>query len=352
MTEAIGVSLLGAGNVGMGVVRALLAGTGRYAAAVGRPLELRHVLVRDASRAREGVEPHQVTTDLDTVLGDDSTSIVVELMGAEEPARSYIAEALGSGRHVVTANKEVIAKHGAALRDLAAEGGVRLLYEASVGGGIPIISPLFRDLLANDITAVTAIINGTTNYMLTAMAQDGADYADALADAQRLGYAEPDPTADVEGHDAAFKLAILCGLAFHVEVSPEDVMQRGITQVTARDIRYASTLGYAIKLLAEGRLVDGELLASVQPTLIGREEPLSKVDGVLNAVQVEGDLVGRVVLEGPGAGIGAHVQRRAGGRARGRARHRRGAPPAAAARAPCGARAHGRASTTHGATCG
>ncbi|MXZ63058.1 MAG: homoserine dehydrogenase, partial [Chloroflexi bacterium] len=220
----------------------------------------------------------------------------------EEPARSYIAEALGSGRHVVTANKEVIAKHGSALRDLAAEGGVRLLYEASVGGGIPIISPLFRDLLANEITAVTAIINGTTNYMLTAMTQDGDDYADALAEAQRLGYAEPDPTADVEGHDAAFKLAILCALAFHVEVRPEDVVQRGITQVTARDIRYASTLGYAIKLLAEGRLVDGEIIASVQPTLIGREEPLSKVDGVLNAVQVEGDLVGRVVLEGPGAG--------------------------------------------------
>ena len=198
MTDAIGVSLLGAGNVGAGVIRALHAGADRYAAAVGRHLELRYVLVRDASRPREGVEPHQLTTDLDTVLGDDQTSIVVELMGSEEPARSYIAEALGSGRHVVTANKEVIAKHGASLRDLAAEGGVRLLYEASVGGGIPIISPLFRDLLANDITAVTAIINGTTNYMLTAMAQDGADYADALADAQRLGYAEPDPTADVE----------------------------------------------------------------------------------------------------------------------------------------------------------
>ncbi|MCY3655689.1 MAG: homoserine dehydrogenase [Chloroflexi bacterium] len=302
MTDAIGVSLLGAGNVGAGVVRALTVGSERYSAAVGRPLELRHALVRDASRPREGLAPHQITTDLDVVLGDDQTSIVVELMGGEEPARSYIAEALGSGRHVVTANKEVIAKHGSALRDLASEGGVRLLYEASVGGGIPIISPLFRDLLANEITAVTAIINGTTNYMLTAMTQDGDDYADALAEAQRLGYAEPDPTADVEGHDAAFKLAILCALAFHVEVRPEDVVQRGITQVTARDIRYASTLGYAIKLLAEGRLVDGEIIASVQPTLIGREEPLSKVDGVLNAVQVEGDLVGRVVLEGPGAG--------------------------------------------------
>ena len=302
MTDPIGVSLLGAGNVGGGVIRALAAGADRYAAAAGRPLELRRVLVRDASRAREGVEPGQLATDLGDVLGDDATAIVVELMGGEEPARSHIAAALGSGRHVVTANKEVIAKHGAALRDLAADSGVRLLYEASVGGGIPIISPLFRDLLANEISAVTAIINGTTNYMLTAMAADGADYADALAEAQRLGYAEPDPTADVEGHDAAYKLAILCGLAFHAEVGPDDVVRRGISGLTARDLRYASTLGYAIKLLAEGRIIDGELLASVQPTLIARDEPLSKVDGVLNAVQIEGDLVGRVVLEGPGAG--------------------------------------------------
>lgn len=302
MSETIGISLLGAGNVGGGVLAALAAGSERYAAAVGRHLELRRVLVRDVSRARPGVEAAQLTSEVDEVLGDDATEIVVELMGGEEPARAYIAEALGSGRHVVTANKEVIAKHGEALRELAAESGVRLLYEASAGGGIPIISPLFRDLLANEITAVTAIINGTTNYMLTAMANEGAGYEDALAEAQRLGYAEPDPTADVEGIDAAYKLAILCGLAFHVEVRPEDVMRVGITGLTARDIRYADALGYAIKLLAEGRLVDGELLAAVQPTLIAKEEPLAKVDGVLNAVQVEGDLVGRVVLEGPGAG--------------------------------------------------
>ena len=300
--QPIGVSLLGAGNVGGGVIEALRAGQERFAESVGRHLELRRVLVRDATRARPGVLPAQLTTDIDAVLADEQTRIVIELMGGEEPARAYIAEALGSGRHVVTANKEVIAKHGAALRALAAEGGVRLLYEASVGGGIPIISPLYRDLLANEITAVTAIINGTTNFMLTAMAQDGAGYEEALAEAQRLGYAEPDPTADVEGIDAAYKLAILCGLAFHVEVRPEDVLQAGITRLTARDIRYADTLGYAIKLLAEGRLVDGELLAAVQPTLIARDEPLAKIDGVLNAVQIEGDLVGRVVLEGPGAG--------------------------------------------------
>ena len=302
MSDPIGIALLGAGNVGGGVIRALQRGGDRYAAVVGRPLELRGALVRDASRARHGLDPAQLTSDIDELLADPATSIVVELMGGDEPAGDYIARALRSGRHVVTANKEVIAKQGGALLGLAAEHKVRLLYEASVGGGIPIISPLFRDLLANEITAVTAIINGTTNYMLTGMASEGADYDDVLAEAQRLGYAEPDPSADVEGIDAAYKLAILCGLAFHVSLSPDDVVRQGITTLTANDLRYADTLGYAIKLLATGRLVDGELIASVQPTLIAKEEPLAKVDGVLNAVQIEGDLVGRVVLEGPGAG--------------------------------------------------
>ena len=302
MSDPIGIALLGAGNVGGGVIRALQRGGDRYAAVVGRPLELRGALVRDASRARHGLDPAQLTSDIDELLADPATSIVVELMGGDEPAGDYIARALRSGRHVVTANKEVIAKQGGTLLALAAEHKVRLLYEASVGGGIPIISPLFRDLLANEITAVTAIINGTTNYMLTGMASEGADYDDVLAEAQRLGYAEPDPSADVEGIDAAYKLAILCGLAFHVSLSPDDVVRQGITTLTANDLRYADTLGYAIKLLATGRLVDGELIASVQPTLIAKEEPLAKVDGVLNAVQIEGDLVGRVVLEGPGAG--------------------------------------------------
>jgi homoserine dehydrogenase len=211
---------------------------------------------------------------------------------------------LSSGRHVVTANKEVMAKHGAALLAVAAAHNVRLLYEASVGGGIPIIAPLSRDLQANEVTAVTAIINGTTNYMLTAMAQHGADYADVLAEAQELGYAEPDPTADVEGIDASFKLAVLCGLAFNVAVAPTDIAREGISHVSALDIAYADELGYVIKLLARARLVDGEVEATVQPTLVPMAEPLAKVDGVLNAVQIEGNLVGRVVFEGPGAGPG------------------------------------------------
>ncbi len=302
MSDAVGVSLLGAGNVGGGVIAALRNGAERYAARVGRPLELRRVLVRDAGRSREGVPAAALTANIDDVLGDAETQIVVELMGGEEPARDYIARSLVAGRHVVTANKEVMAKCGAELLELASEHGVRLLYEASVGGGIPVVRPLARDLLANQVTAITAIINGTTNYMLTAMAQRDAAYADALAEAQRLGYAEPDPTNDVEGIDAAYKLVILCGLAFQVALSPEDVVRQGITTLSARDFRYAGELGYTIKLLASGRLVDGEIVASVQPTLVQHDEPLAKVDGVLNAVQVEGDLVGRVLFQGPGAG--------------------------------------------------
>jgi homoserine dehydrogenase len=301
-SESIGLSLLGAGNVGSGVAAALEAGAERYAGRVGRPLQLRHALVRDASKARTGLTSDQLTTTVEDILTDEATQVVVELMGGEDPARAYIESALRAGKHVVTANKEVMAKHGSGLLGVAAEHGVRLLYEASVGGGIPILSPLSRDLLANDITAVTAIINGTTNFMLTAMAQDGAEYEEILAEAQRLGYAEPDPTADVEGIDAAFKIAILCGLAFGVAVQPDEVNRLGITELTSRDFAYADELGYTIKLLANGQLVDGEVIASVQPTLVAHGEPLAKVDGVLNAVQIEGDLVGRVVFEGPGAG--------------------------------------------------
>ncbi|MSQ31339.1 MAG: homoserine dehydrogenase [Dehalococcoidia bacterium] len=304
MSGTIGVALLGAGNIGSGVIAALAAGAARYAARVGQPLELRRVLVRDAARVRHGFRADQVTTKIGDILADDATRIVVELLGGEEPARTYIEQSLRSGRHVVTANKEVMAKFGATLLQVAHDHGVRLLYEASVGGGIPVIAPLSRDLLANEVSAVTAIINGTTNYMLTAMAQQGADYEDVLAEAQELGYAEPDPTADVEGIDASFKLAVLCGLAFNVDLAPADVAREGITGITAQDIAYAHELGYVIKLLASATLIDGEVAATVRPTLVALSEPLAKVDGVLNAVQVEGDLVGRVIFEGPGAGAG------------------------------------------------
>jgi homoserine dehydrogenase len=224
-------------------------------------------------------------------------------MGGEEPAREYIQESLRRGRWVVTANKELMAKYGPELRAQATAGGVDILFEASVGGGMPIVSPLRRDLSANQITSVRAIINGTTNYILTQMSREGAAFDDALRQAQDLGYAEkPDPSADVEGFDAAYKLAILSSLAFHGHIRVEDVYREGITALMPRDFRYAAELGYAIKLLAIGQRDADGVCVRVHPALVPNGELLASVDGVLNAVQVEGDLIGRVLFQGAGAG--------------------------------------------------
>jgi homoserine dehydrogenase len=298
----VSIGLLGAGNVGAAVARTLLERRDLYQGRLGRPLELKAVYTRDPSRSRQGVDPRLLTADASVILGDPGVAIVIELLGVEEPAVSWIERALRSGKHVVTANKEVMAKHGPKLRALARQSGVELLYEASVGGGIPIIAPLRRDLLANRLTAISAIINGTTNYILTAMSREGADFNEALRQAQALGYAEPDPSNDVEGEDARYKLAILASLAFRTAVSRDDIYREGITRLAARDFRYAAELGYAIKLLALARWQDGGIQARVHPVLLPQESPLAKVDGVLNAVQVEGDLAGRVNFQGRGAG--------------------------------------------------
>ena len=303
--RSVKVGLLGLGVVGSGVARILAEKADRYARELGCPLELARVLVRDPTKKRAvTLDPALLTTDAAAILDDPEIDIVVEVMGGEEPAHQYIREALQAGKYVVTANKEVMAKHGSTLLALAQERGVDVLYEASVGGGIPIIAPLKRDLLANEITALTAIINGTTNYILTAMSRDGLPFQEALAKAQALGYAEPDPTNDIEGIDAAYKLAILASLAFHGEVRPDDVYREGIATLTERDFRYARELGYAIKLLAMARRGPGSADAQVRvhPAMLPEGEPLAKVDGVLNAVQVEGDLLGRTWFEGQGAG--------------------------------------------------
>jgi homoserine dehydrogenase len=302
-TDAIGVGLLGLGNVGGGVAATLQARAVAYAGRVGRPLVLRHVLVRDLAKQRGAtVDPALLTTNPDDVLDGDGVRIVIEVIGGEHPAYEYIKWALERGLHVVTANKEVMAKHGPELLALARARGVALLYEASVGGGIPLIAPLKRDLLANELIGVRAIINGTTNYILTRMSREGADFAEALRAAQELGYAEADPTNDVEAIDAAYKLSILASLAFRARVAPEHVFREGITRLTARDFRYAGELGYAIKLLAIGRRQGDDLELRVHPVLLPAAEPLAKVDGVFNAVQLEGDLLGSVLLQGQGAG--------------------------------------------------
>jgi homoserine dehydrogenase len=294
----IGVGLLGLGVVGSAVASSILSAEGQ-----ANGLHLCGALVRDPSRKRAVSLPEgAVTTDADAILGSSDVNIVVELMGGEEPALDYISRALTAGKHVVTANKEVISKHGERLRSLAAENNVSLQYEASVGGGIPIINPLLNDLAANKILGLRAIINGTTNYILTQMASGGASFDDALEDAQNLGFAEADPTADVDAYDAMYKISILARLAFGVSVPIDKIYREGIRRTESQDFRYAKDLGYTIKLLAAARREDGGLLVRVHPALVPTDVPMANVEGVLNVVEAEGDLVGPLWFQGRGAG--------------------------------------------------
>lgn len=305
MGREIGVGLLGVGVVGTGVIRALQERGDYFARQVGAPLVVRRAAVRDLDKWRAVTLPGGVLVDDPAaVINDPAVDIVVEVIGGEEPAGSLVRAALGEGKHVVTANKELIAKAGPELLTIAQERGAALMFEASVGGGIPIIGPLQRDLLANQVAAIRAIINGTTNYILTRMAQEGASYSDALAEAQRLGYAESDPTNDVAGIDAAYKLAIMASLAFRTRVRPNDVHTDGIASLDARDFLYAHELGYVIKLVAIADRTDSGILCRVGPALLPAAEPLAKVDGVYNAVQIHGDLTGTVTFQGAGAGAG------------------------------------------------
>jgi homoserine dehydrogenase len=303
MAREIGVGLLGLGTVGGGVARALVERRAYFGRQVGADLVVRRAAVRDLAKPRSvDLPPGTLTTDIEAVLNDPSVDIVVEVVGGEEPAGSWIRSALAAGKHVVTANKELIAKRGPELLGEAHARGLDIMFEGSVGGGIPLIAPLRRDLLANRITSIRAIINGTTNYILTRMTQEGTGYPEALAAAQELGYAEPDPTNDVEGYDAAYKLAIMASLGFRSRVRPQDITIEGITKLTAADFRNAAELGYVIKLLAIAERNDGGIVARVGPVFLPLHEPLARVDDVYNAVQLEGDLSGNVLFQGRGAG--------------------------------------------------
>ncbi|MDP2954673.1 MAG: homoserine dehydrogenase, partial [Chloroflexota bacterium] len=272
--RSIGIGLMGLGVVGGGVARTLAEKGERLAKEVGCPLSLRKVLVRDPSKERT-LPAHLLTTDPQVMLADPAIDIIVEAMGGENPALEHIQAALGAGKQVVTANKEVIAKHGPQLFALAQQRGVNLLFEASVGGAIPVIAPFQQNLLANRISALHAIINGTTNYILTRMAKDSLEFQVALREAQELGYAEPNPENDIEGIDAAYKLSILASLAFHTWIYPDQVYREGISRLAARDFRYARELGYVIKLLAIAREEDGAIQARVHPTLLEEDLPLA-----------------------------------------------------------------------------
>ena len=298
----LGVGLLGLGTVGAGVAQVLLTKREALERRIGRPVDICKVLVRDPSKSRPVRLAVPLVTDPREVIEDECVDIVVEVIGGEEPARTLILQAIERGKHVVTANKEVMAKHGPAILASAAKRGVSVAYEASVGGGIPLIGPFQLDLAANDITSVVGIVNGTTNYILTRMTESGASFADALAEAQQLGYAEPDPTNDVEAWDAAYKLAILASLAFGVPVMPEQVYREGITRVSQRDILYAAEMGYRVKLLAIARLLERQVETRVHPALVHSGSMLASVDGAFNAVQVEGDLIGTALFYGRGAG--------------------------------------------------
>ena len=304
----IGIGLLGLGTVGAGVAAILATPAGRHPL-VGE-LELRRVAVRDLNRPRTVELPAELlSTDPEAVVDDPAVDIVVEVMGGLEPARSLILRAIAAGKPVVTANKAVIARYGEEIAAAAGRSGVYVLIEAAVGGGIPIIEPLKQSLGANRIQRVSGIINGTTNYILSRMAAEGAAYADVLADAQRLGYAEADPAADVQGGDAADKIAILAGLAYGGPVPREAIPTEGIDQLDASDIAYAEQLGYVVKLLAVAQAMPSEqaeqlLDVRVHPTLLPKAHPLAGVNGVNNAILVEGDPVGQVMFYGPGAGAG------------------------------------------------
>jgi len=303
--QSIGVGLMGLGVVGGQVARVLADKADVLAEQAGCPLVLQKikVLASDLARPQAKKMPSELfTTDDDEFFAEPGIDIVVEAIGGENPALDYLKRAITIGKCVVTSNKEVVAKHGVELQALAQQHDVGLRYEGSVGGGIPLITPFKYDLIANEISGIYAIINGTTNYILTRMAKEGIDFPSALKSAQELGYAEANPENDIEGIDANYKLAILASLAFQTQVRPEDIYCEGISRIGSRDFRYAQELGLAIKLLALAKQVDNSIEVRVHPVFIPEDSLLAKIDGVYNAILVEGDLVGKVLFFGEGAG--------------------------------------------------
>jgi len=295
--------LLGLGTVGSGVVKLLQENGEDIATKVGCPLRIERILVRDKNKPRPvAVDPALITDDPADILEDPAIEIVAELIGGLEPAREYILRALEAGKNVVTANKDVLAVHGQQLLQAAEARGLDFFFEASVGGGIPIIHPLKELLAANRIRQVLGIVNGTTNFILTKMTVEGKDFAEALGEAQAMGYAESDPSADVEGADAARKLAILASIAFNTRVTYPEVYAEGIGRISARDILYAGELGYVIKLLAIGREEEQEVEVRVHPALVPKDHPLATVSDVFNAIFIRGDAVGEAMFYGRGAG--------------------------------------------------
>lgn len=302
MNKPIRIALLGLGTVGSGVYKLIERRAQEMPQIAGAPIEISHILVRNTAKERPGVDASLLTDNWSDIVNDPEVSIVVELMGGMEPAHTYIAEALKAGKNVVTANKDLIAMHGGDLLDLAAEHQCDLQFEASVAGAIPIIRPLKQCLAGNEISEIMGIVNGTTNYILTRMTQDNMEFADALAMATELGYAEADPTADIEGYDAGRKVAIMASIAFHSRVTFDNVYTEGITNIQSTDIRYARELGKAIKLLGVACNTEDGIEVRVHPMLIPASHPLATVNDAFNAVFVHGDALDDAMFMGRGAG--------------------------------------------------
>ncbi|MEY4479347.1 MAG: hypothetical protein RLZZ267_25 [Bacillota bacterium] len=301
--KAIRLGLLGLGTVGTGVLRIVQEHSADLERQVGSPLEIAKVLVRDKKKSRNiAIAPEQLTEDAYDIINDPTIDVIVEVIGGTTLAKQYILDALEQGKHIVTANKDLMAQYGAEVTAKAKAKGCDVFYEASVAGGIPILRTLVQGFSSDRISKIIGIVNGTTNYILTKMSQEGVAYEDVLKEAQALGYAEADPTSDVEGIDAAYKMTILGTLGFHVNVAMQDVDRTGITKVSKEDIAFAKKLGYEVKLLGIAENDNGAISLSVQPTMVKNTHPLASVNGVFNAVYVFGNMVGETMFYGPGAG--------------------------------------------------
>ena len=293
--KKIKVGLIGLGTVGSGVVKTLRNFDN---------IEITGIAVKSMCKKRniENLDETMLTTDAFSIVNDPNVDIVIEVIGGVNPALELIKTAIKNKKHIVTANKELLAKHGEELFKLASEHNVVIMYEAAVGGGIPIIMPVKMTLSANRIDKIAAILNGTTNYILTKMDEEGADYSEVLSEAQKLGYAETDPTGDVEGYDAAYKIATLATIAFKKRVNIKNIHREGITKISAKDMAYAKKLGYKIKLIALALMNGNNADVRVHPMLVKSSHTLAHINGVTNAVMLEGEPVGQIVLSGPGAG--------------------------------------------------
>ena len=301
--KVINAALLGLGTVGTGVYKVLRQQRDEMEQKIGAVVEIKKILVRNLKKAAAKIDdPSVLTNNWKEIVEDDSIDLVIEVMGGIEPARTWILEAFQAGKHVVTANKDLVASYGSELLDSAAEYRRDFLFEASVAGGIPIIRPLKQCLAGNHISEVMGIVNGTTNFILTKMTQEGMEFAEALALATKLGYAEADPTADIQGLDAGRKMAIMASIAFNSRVTFQDVSTEGITQISSKDIRYSKELGCVIKLLGVARNTDTGIEVRVQPMLIPDTHPLATVNDSFNAVFVHGDAVDDAMFYGRGAG--------------------------------------------------